>query len=231
MRSERLAAATGAIYVALIMVGSGLATGNGDPQDGPTILAHLRQGRSPVETVGVTMEVLGFAVFLVFLGYLYRVLRRSEGSEGWGAAVALGAGLVTTAVKLASATSMLAAEAHPDQLTPDLARTLNDIGGGGFVISGYLYGVFVLAAAASAFASRALPRWLTISGLVAGVLTVAAGTAGILDPIGYVPVPFLLCLAWLLVTSVLLTTRGRRPADATADRTVNAVPAGVSATA
>lgn len=231
MRTDRIAAATGAIYVALIMVGSGLATGNGDPQDGPTILAHLRQGRSPTETVGVTMEVLGFAVFLVFLGYLYRVLRRAEGTEGWGAAVALGAGLVTTAVELAAATAMLASEAHPDQLTPDLARVLNDIGGGGFVISGYLYGIFVLAAAGSAFVSRALPRWLSLIGLVAGALTLAAGTAGILDPAGYVPVPFLLCLAWVLATSIVLTISRRQPVGTTVDGTPTAVRNGVSASA
>jgi hypothetical protein len=231
MRSNRFAAATGAIYVALVMVGSGLATGNGDPQDGPAILAHLRAGRTPVETVGVTMEILGFGLFLLFLGHLYRVLRRAEGVEGWGAAVALGAGLVTTAVKLAAATAMLASEAHPDQLTPDLARVLNDIGGGGFVISGYLYGIFVLAAAGSAFVSRALPRWLAISGLVAGVLTVAAGVAGILDPISYVPVPFLLCLAWVLVTSIVLAAGGRRPVGSSVDGTKTAVRDGVSATA
>jgi hypothetical protein len=231
MRTQRLAAATGAIYVLLLMVGSGLATRNGDPQDGPTILAHLRQGRSPAETLGVTMEVLGFAVFLVFLGYLYRVLRRAEGVEGWGAAVALGAGLVTTAVKLASANAMLASELHPDQLTPDLARTLNDLGGGGFVISGYLYGIFVLAAAGSAFASRALPRWLAISGLVVGVLTVGAGTAGILDPIGYVPVPFLLCLAWILAASIVLTVRAGGRARVVPADDATAVPAGVPATA
>jgi hypothetical protein len=231
MRTNRFAAATGAIYVALIMVGSGLATGNGDPQDGPTILAHLRAGRTPVQTVGVTMEILGFGLFLLFLGYLYRVLRRAEGAEGWGATVALGAGLVTTSVKLAAATAMLASEAHPDLLTPDLARVLNDIGGGGFVISGYLYGIFVLAAAGSAFVSRALPRWLAISGLVAGVLTVAAGVAGILDPIGYVPVPFLLCLAWVLVTSIALAVRSRRPVGTAVDGNATAVPAGASATA
>jgi hypothetical protein len=231
MQTNRFVAATGAVYVALIMVGSGLATGNGDPQDGPTILAHLRAGRTPVETVGVTMEILGFGLFLAFLGYLYRVLRRAEGAQGWGAAVALGAGLVTTAVKLAAAAAMLASEAHPDQLTPDLARVLNDIGGGGFVISGYLYGIFVLAAAGSALASRALPRWLTISGLVVGVLTVAAGTAGILDPTGYVPVPFLVCLAWVLVTSIALTVRGRRPVGAAVDDATPAVRNGVSAPA
>jgi hypothetical protein len=176
------------------------------------------------------MEILGFAAFLVFLGYLYRVLRRAEGTEGWAAAVAFGAGLLTTAVKLASATAMLASELHPNQLTPDLARVLNDIGGGGFVISGYLYGIFLLAAAGSGVASRALPRWLGISGLVVGALTVAAGVAGILDPIGYVPVPFLLCLAWVLVTSIVLTVRAGRQARTISDD-ATAVPAGVPATA
>jgi hypothetical protein len=231
MRSQRIAAATGAIYVVLTMVGSGLATGNGDPQDGATILAHLRHGRSLTETIGVTMEILGFAVFLAFLGYLYRILRRAEGPEGWGAAVAFAAGLVTMAVKLAVSASGVAARLHLGQLDAALARTLNDLGGAGFVVSGYLYGVFVLAAAGSAFASRALPRWLTLSGLVVGVLTIAAGTAGILDPVGYVPVPFLLGLAWVLVTSIVLTARGSRPAGERSGRTAQAVPTGVSATA
>ena len=231
MRSQRFAAATGAIYVVLTMVGSGLATGNGDPQDGATILAHLRHGRSLAETIGVTMEILGFAVFLAFLGYLYRILRRAEGPEGWGASVAFGAGLVTMAVKLATSASGAAARLHVGQLDAALARTLNDLGGAGFVVSGYLYGVFVVASAGSAFASRALPRWLSISGLVVGVLTVAAGTAGILDPVGYVPVPFLLCLAWVLVTSISLVLRGRRRAPAVTGRDADAVQAGVSAPA
>ena len=99
------------------------------------------------------------------------------------------------------------------------------------MISGYLYGIFVLAAAGSAFVSRALPRWLAISGLVAGTLTVAAGVAGILDPIGYVPVPFLLCLAWVLVTSIVLTARRRTTTDTTVDGNATAVRDEVSATA
>ena len=231
MRTDRIAAATGAIYVALIMVGSGLATGNGDPKDGPTILAHLRAGRTPAQTAGVLMEILGFAALLVFLGYLYRVLRRAEGAEGWGAAIALGAGLVTTAVKLSTASATFAARLHPGQLTPDLARTLNDIGGGGFVVSGYVYGIFVLAAAGSAFVSLVLPRWLTVSGLVLGALTVAAGTAGILDPAGYVPVPFLLCLAWVLATSIVLTVRRRQPVGSIVEDPATAVRNGVSASA
>jgi hypothetical protein len=231
MRSQRFAAATGAIYVVLTMVGTGLATGNGDPQDAATILAHLRHGRSMTETIGVTMDILGFAVFLAFLGYLYRILRRAEGPEGWGASVAFGAGLVTMAVKLATSASGAAARLHLGQLDAALARTLNDLGGAGFVVSGYLYGVFVLAAAGSAFASRGLPRWLSISGLVVGLLTIAAGTAGILDPVGYVPVPFLLGLAWVLVTSIVLTARGSSPAGERSGRTPDAVPTGVSATA
>jgi hypothetical protein len=51
----------------------------------------------------------------------------------------------------------------------------------------------------------------------------------VLAPAGYLPVPFLLCLAWVLVTSVLLTVR--RPITRTTDRADDAVPAGAIATA
>jgi hypothetical protein len=226
MRTQRLVAATGAIYVVLTMVGSTLATGNGDPQDGPAILAHLRQGRSPAELAGVAMQVLAFAVFVAFLGYLYRVLRGAEGRDGWAAAAALGAGLVAVAVKIATSSPGAAARLHPGQLTPDLARTLNDLGSAGFIIGGFTWGIFVLAAAGSAFASRALPRWLSISGLVIGALTVAAGVAGVLDPVGYVPVPFLLGLAWVLITSIVLTAQVGRQARTVSDD-ATAVPTGV----
>ena len=55
----------------------------------------------------------------------------------------------------------MAANLRADELTPDLARTLNDLGGADFVISGYTSGIFVAAAAAATLATRLLPRWLS----------------------------------------------------------------------
>lgn len=231
MRSERLAAATGAIYVVVIMVGSGIATGDqSNVQSGQAVL-HDLQHRTSTQHVGIAMEVLSFAALILFTGYLYGRLRRGEGPEGWAAPAAFGAGLLATAIKLGTASAMVAATLRAHELTPDLARTLDDIGGGGFVVSGFAYGIFISLAAWSAFGSRVLPRWLSIGGLVVGVLTVAAGTAGVLDPAGYMPVPFLLCLAWLLIASIIWTVRPARPVTRTAERAADAVAAEVAASA
>ncbi len=54
-----------------------------------------------------------------------------------------------------------------------------------------------------------------------------AGTAGILDPRSYVPLLFLACLLWVLLTSVVLTSRVGRRVGATLP--AEAVPAGVDA--
>ena len=228
MRSERLAAASGAVYVLAILIGNGLyEAGKTGARDGPGILADLQRTTSPAQTIGLVLEVLGFTAFLVFLGALFRTLRRAERPQGWLAATALGAGLVTVAVKLGSLGPSMAANRRVDELTPELARTLNDLADADFVVSGYTSGIFVAAAAAAALVTRVLPRWLAIAGIVVGVLTIAAGTAGIVDPAGYVPVPFLLGLLWTLVTSVLLAVRGSAAAeDGFRRRAAEPVPAG-----
>jgi hypothetical protein len=125
----------------------------------------------------------------------------------------------------------IAADLHRDDLSPVLARTLEDIAGGAFVISGWAYGVFVAIAAGSAFGSRVLPRWLATSGLVIGALTFVAGLAGALDPAAYVPIPFLLCLAWVLVVSVVWAIRTPLSRGTSRERATVAVPAEVSASA
>jgi predicted nucleic acid-binding protein len=230
MRSQRLALASGAIYVVLIMIGNTLyEAGKTGADDGPGALADLQRTTTAVQTLGLAMEVLGFTALLVFLGALYRTLQRAERPDGWLAATALGAGLVTVAVKLGSIGPDMAANLRADELTPDLARTLSDLAGADFVISGYTSGIFVASAAAAALVTRVLPRWLAISGVVVGVLTIAAGTAGIADPAGYVPVPFLLSLLWVLVTSAVLALR--RPGADGNHRDAEAVPAGAAGAA
>jgi hypothetical protein len=232
MRAERFAAATGAVYVVAVLFGNEMANAGASGQGSTGILADLQRPRSAVNTVGMVVEVLGMAMLIVFLGYLYRVLRRAEGPDGWWAAPAFGAGLVMVTVKLASAAPVLAGRLRAHELTPELARTLTDLNAAAFVISGFACGIFVLAAAAAALAGRVLPRWLSIVGVVLGVLTVAAGTAGILDPQGYVPIPFLLGLLWIAAFSVILTVRRSLPRNGrTSARAAGSVPAGAAGTA
>jgi hypothetical protein len=232
MRTHRIAAATGALYVVAAVVGNVLTTGSGqDGQSGAAVLADLRAGRSPAQSIGMVLGVLSFAAFLAFLGHLHRTLRRPGPAGERAATTALGAALVMVAVEIGSAAPHLAALADRNALSPDLARLLTDLNSAGFVISGYVYGIFIAAAGLSAFASRALPRGLAIAGMAVGVLTVVSAVAGVLDLAAYVPIPYLLCLAWVLVVSVVLAVRHPRPAEPTTDRAASAVPAEATTTA
>lgn len=231
MRSQRLALASGALYVIAILTGNGLAEpGDTNGDDAAAVLAELQRDLTPVQAFGLTLEILGFALFVVFVGALYATLRRA--GDGWLAPTALGAGLLTAAVKVASIGPAMTARLRADDLSPDLALVLEDMNGAGFVISGYTLGIFLAAAALATLVTRLVPRWLASAGVVVGVLAIAAGTAGILDPAGYMPIPFLLGLVWILAVSILLAVRARPTGDADGPgRAAGTVPAGAVGTA
>jgi hypothetical protein len=224
-------AATGAVYVLAMVAGNALTQGGNTTGDDLAALAALRHGRSTAQSVGAVLGPLGLFALVLFIGHLYRVLRTAERPSARAATVALGAGLVMAAVDVASAIPSVAAVLGSRGLTPSLLGLLHTLNDAGFVISGYLYGIFVAVAAASAFRSRVLPRWLTGGGLAVGSLAVVAGLAGIVDPTGYVPVPFLLCLVWVLSTSLVLAVRGPRSTSERVDDAANSVPPGIPATA
>lgn len=224
----RIGAASGAVCVLLVMVGNGLAlAGWSEDRDGPGVLADLQRDLSVVNMVGLSMELLGWAALVMFLGYLYRVLKRAEGPDGWLAPVAFGSGLIMVCVKLGSVAPLTAAWYRRDDLTVTTAATLSDLSGALFIVSGWTTGLLVASAAGSALASGVLPRWLGWFGMVSGVAALVAGTAGIMGPRGYVPLPFLAALLWILITSVVLTVRASRGAER--EVTAHSVPTGVAA--
>jgi hypothetical protein len=190
--SERLAAASGAAGVVVLIVGGEIFNGDG-----------------PLARAGYALVVLSFVAFIVFLAFLHRILREAEGPGGWVATLALGAGLVYAAVRFAAQPPRMVAF-YRDDLTPESARTLVDLNDTAFVSSGLMLGLFVAAAAWVFLVHRVLTRWIGWVGLVSGVLAVAAGVVGMAYPAGYFPVPFLAGLLWILVVSVLLTVRPRR---------------------
>ena len=82
---DRLGAVTGAAFVVLILVGNQLATAGSSQSAHPTGDQVLRDAAHQVSSAsvaaGVALEVLGFGAFLVFLGYLADVLRRTAGGR------------------------------------------------------------------------------------------------------------------------------------------------------
>lgn len=220
----QMGAASGAVCVLAVMVGNALAlAGWSGATDGPGVLADLQRDLSVVNIVGVSLELLGWVALVMFVGYLYRVLQRAEGPDGWLAPVAFGSGLIMVGIKLGSVAPLTAAWYRRDDLTVTAASTLSDLGNALFVVSGWATGLLVGSAAGSALVSGVLPRWLGLLGLASGVATLVAGTAGIMDPRAYIPLPFLAGLLWILLTSVVLTARA--PQHGSTERTV---PSGVA---
>lgn len=231
-RSLRWGALAGTIHVVLILVGNGMDTsGQSGKTDAASILADLRGSDHLVNRLGLVLEVAGFVAFFFFLAALYRILRLAEPRTGWLASAAFAAGIGSVAIKLGSGAVAIAAYDRRDVLSPTLARTLVDIGGGAFLLNGLLVAVFVLAAAMSSHATGALPRWLTVSGFVVGLAGLVTPTvAAAADPQSYVPIPFLLALLWIACVGVVLA---RRPLRTTAlvESAASAAPNPISASA
>lgn len=226
--SARVGAISGAVCVVSVMVGNGLAlAGWSGATEGLGVLADLQRQPTLVNVVGLSLEFLGWAALVVFLGYLYRVLQRAEGPDGWLAPVAFGSGLIMVCLKIGSVAPWTAAWHRPEDLTVTTAETLRDLSSALFVVSGWATGLLVVSAAGSALVSGVLPRWLGWFGMVSGAATLVAGTAGIMDPGNYLPLPFLAGLLWILITSVVLTARAFRGQQH--DLTDRTVPAGVAA--
>lgn len=211
---DRIGAATGAVFVALIMVGNQMASGgsadSAHPAGEQVLTDAARQASSATFTVGFVLEGLGFAAFIGFLGYLADVLRRRlqgrrQGGATAGAAIVSGA--VMLAVKLGSAVPLVTLAIDYGHTSPQLAQVLNDMSGVAFVISWLPFAIFVAAAAAGLHRAALAGRPTAYSGLALGVAGLALSIAGVHDPLGANPLAFLLGLAWLLAVSVRLTVR------------------------
>jgi hypothetical protein len=193
--STRAAAATGAFYVVAIVAGEQVMAVDS---------ALLRRA-------GYGLTVLGFTAFVVFVAYVHRVLRTAEGPGGWLSTLALSAGVLHSAVRLGAQPPRMVVEYRGDGLPTDLARTLEDLNGTAFVVTGLLLGLYCAAAGVICLRRGVLPRWMGWFGAVAGWLALAAGVVGMADPDLYVPVPFLAGLLWTAIVSAVLTVRPVHP--------------------
>lgn len=216
MNSLRWGLWAGPAYVVSILVGNGLSNAGGSGKtDSAHILADLQRPPSFANHLGFALEIAGFVLLFFFLGAFYRVARRAEGPDGWLSTVALGAGIANLSVKVGSAAPLAAALYRKDDIDATTARTLIDINGGAFVIDGLLVAVFVLAAGLSMKGSRLLTGWWAWSAIAIGLAGLVTPTVGILNMDNYLPLPFLLCLLWILGAGAVLALRAGRVPEAT----------------
>ena len=193
------------------LVGNGLWAGPGT--DGDKILADARDGLPTIGYVGLTLELLGFAGMAVLFAWL--VVHLFERAPV--AAVTTGiAGTAMLAVKVGSAGPMMVVYSMPEKLDANTAEAFISMNDQSFVVSGFLLCLAFLAAGAGLL-ETGFPRWLGWWAAVAGGTGVLAGIVGILNPDAYMPIPFLLCLVWMIAVAITTVMRS--------DDTTPAIPA------
>jgi hypothetical protein len=205
----RYAAAAGIASVVLTVVSAFLPGAPPAPDDPlPDIKAYYADHRTAL-LLAAYLGGLGVALSLWFIAALRGVLRRAEGGEGTLALAMFAGGLVVNALALLGAivTATLAFNANRDDGTLRLAV---DLGNMVFALLYFPWALFTAAASAVMLRTAVFPRPLGWAGLVVSVvmLVSAAGlgqTSGALAAGGVVSfLAFLLGMAWIVVTAVLL---------------------------
>ena len=237
---HRVAAATGALYVILIIIGNTLATSGDSSATHPTGVRVLRDAerhaQSGQATAGFVLEVLGFALLIAFLGYLAAMFARARFADDWSptlAATAVVSGITMVAIKLGSAAPVVALTMDRHDLDPTLARVLNDINGAAFVLTWLPTAIFVGTTAVALRQAGLVGRPIAWTGALLGLVGVPLAVVGLHDPASANPMAFLLGLLWVMVVSGRLATRRGPQVDERpgSDATSRPQPAAASAAA
>jgi Domain of unknown function (DUF4386) len=221
---ERWAAGTGVLYVVFAIIGFFFLPDPPQPSTPNEELLVYFEGKTDELFYQVFFFALAAISFLWFVGTLAAALRRAEDGTTGLSEIAVAAGATANAIFIAGMVSWSAMAASADTiLDQGVARGLYDVGRFAYTLSGVPAAAFVLAVSFGALRTRFLPAALGWAGLllvVVLVLDVAAATIGDNDDFGptgsYGVVTFLLFLAWIFVTSLLLVQRAsprRRAAE------------------
>jgi len=210
---QRLGAASGIVFV-LVLVAPDLIQGGPSEDFTMTAAEQMAQSCATLTAARLTdaiypiTHVLGYLIFLFFLGSLWSALRRAEGGDGWLSAAAFGGGLVFLALRF-SGSAISGGGVHNScaGIDPQLWQVLHD--GAGVAIFTSFFPLAVLLAACAVVAIRfgaPLPRWLGWMSAVVAVALLVDGFAGTLYHREFAP-SALLFVVWTLAASIVLMRR------------------------
>jgi len=219
----RVGAGAGAAYVLLAITGSDILGAGSTPATdaSPAAFARWLTANHPTGAgwIAPFLELLALLCFVVFSAALYDRLRSAERERTWLPTAALGAGLVSAALKIGSAPAMLAAfQLTPGGIDPQLAAVLVNIDNFAFLLTWAIDAVMIGAVAAVALRTAVLPRWIAVSGAVLAPLLLVSIAGG-----DNAPPVFLLALLWFVAVSVALVRTS--PASRARTATSSAAPA------
>lgn len=212
--NSRWPAIAGIVFVVLLIVGLVLIADIPDASESDQEIADYLadSDKHVLNIVGLYLWTLAGASFLWFVASLRGALRQAEGEPGTLSGLAFGAGVVFTALLMASGAA-IAAVAGAIELgestdpAPDFVRMLPQLGFGMLLIGGgFAAIVLVLSTSILALQTGVLPRWLAWLGFAAAVVLLFS----------FVFIPLIALPIWVLAVSVVWLTRGGEGQTATA---------------
>jgi hypothetical protein len=182
----------------------------------PEFLAFFSQNQGKI-LLAFALITLAVWFFIPYLALLWRTLRLAEGEPAWLSSVLFAAGISMATLAVAQNAFWGAAAHRAKQgLSPDLARTLFDLGTI-FYMAWLPLSVFLAAGAILTFQTGVFPRWLGwMAGIASPLVLMSAYPGGpivkqIIEHVGLIS-----WFIWTIATSLILMKRAggpRAPAD------------------
>ena len=203
-RVARYVPANGILFAALVIVAELLQDEPGEKASNAEVVAYYADSANRnAEFVAFLLIGLSGFCFLSFLGSLRGALARTEGEPARLTTAAIGSGVAFIALALAAhavGTAMAGAAGFFDtfEVDPNTARVLISLSYGLFTLSLFAAAAMTAAVAVIALWLRGVPAWLGWFGLLATL-------AGFF---GFLVLPSLVVLAWIVAASVWLLRTG-----------------------
>ena len=199
---DRVGAFSGAAYVLLGTLGGALIGQSSDSTGSPgqrILDEQQRNAENPWINVAFALVILAQLALMMFVGYLCARV----GDAGWLATTALIGGTAALIANFLSVSIVIVVFVLRDDISPELARALQDVDGAGHLVQLLPLGVFALFASAAALVTRTLGRVLSWAGIAVGATSIVVlAASGLPANEEFFIWPFLLVLLWVAVLSL-----------------------------
>jgi len=222
-RWERWAAASGFGMLAAAAAAVAFERGAGLSASAPVgeVADFFAHNRGALLTQSL-LFVISTGFFVLFVAGLRSFLIRAEGGTGPLSAAAFGAGIAWAVISMvAQAIQVALAMASVQELPPALVGTMSDLMFALLTIGDLPIAVMLIATAVVSLQAKAFPVWLGwLSATAAAAhLVVALGIVVDSGPLapggGFTYAAYLLMVAWLMSTTIVMIRRIGKPTPAT----------------